>query len=160
MPRGRPYLKRHAGLGVGANLSPPLAWSGIPPDAAELVLIVQDPDAPLRRPVVHLIAMGITPTTQAMREGMLTPHANPTITYGRGAFGVIGYAGPRPIPAHGPHRYAFQLFALKRKLALPVAPDLAAVTACDGGCCHCARAARWQLRSRLIVFRILFDHGA
>lgn len=36
---GGPIPLRHAGIGVGANLSPPLAWSGVPHDAAELALI-------------------------------------------------------------------------------------------------------------------------
>src|SRR4051812_41288959 len=42
--------KRHAGKGVGENVSPPLSWSGVPPHAAELLVIVEDPDAPLPRP--------------------------------------------------------------------------------------------------------------
>lgn len=28
-----------------------------------------------------------------------------------------GYAGPRPIPGHGPHRYRFHLFALDTPIA-------------------------------------------
>ncbi|MBV5341329.1 MAG: YbhB/YbcL family Raf kinase inhibitor-like protein, partial [Deltaproteobacteria bacterium] len=30
----------------GLNISPPLRWTGIPPEAKSLVLIIDDPDAP------------------------------------------------------------------------------------------------------------------
>jgi phosphatidylethanolamine-binding protein (PEBP) family uncharacterized protein len=42
---------RHAGVGLGENLSPPLEWSGVPAWTAELVLVMQDADAPLSRPL-------------------------------------------------------------------------------------------------------------
>jgi phosphatidylethanolamine-binding protein (PEBP) family uncharacterized protein len=33
-----------------------------------------------------------------------------------GSLGHRGYAGPRPIPGHGPHRYRFLVFALDRPI--------------------------------------------
>ncbi|MEI9916289.1 MAG: hypothetical protein WDN29_11290 [Methylovirgula sp.] len=42
--------KRYAGQGVGENLSPPLGWADLPAATRELVLIMQDPDAPLPSP--------------------------------------------------------------------------------------------------------------
>ncbi len=50
------------GVGVGDNLSPALQWSGVPAAAADLALVVQDPDAPLPWPITHLIAFGLDPS--------------------------------------------------------------------------------------------------
>jgi Raf kinase inhibitor-like YbhB/YbcL family protein len=109
---------RHAGTGVGDNLSPPLVIAGVPEETATLLLILQDPDAPIPRPVVHLIAQ-LAPATRELAEGALNPGR--PVCFGRGSFGHFGYAGPRPVPGHGPHRYIFQLFALTR--VPPCAPD-------------------------------------
>ena len=119
---------RYAGKGVGDNVSPQLAWSNAPTDAAELVLIVQDPDAPLPRPVVHLIAYGIDPKRTSFAEGALSQGAA-DIRLGQGTFGKPGYQGPRPVPGHGPHRYVFQIIALKPPLNFDVPPKLDAVFA-------------------------------
>lgn len=116
-----------AGDSVGDNLSPPLAWSGLPDGTKELVLIVEDPDAPLRRPAVHLIAAGIAPDRAGVPEGALTPAADPSIRFGRGLFRRIGYAGPRPVLGHGPHRYIFQIYALAAPIATMDAPDIDAM---------------------------------
>ncbi len=110
---GAPMPPRYAGKGVGDNLSPPLAIAGVPEGTAELVLILQDPDAPIPRPVVHLIAH-LGPDTSGLGEGGLNAGAD--LVFGRGSFGYRGYAGPRPIPGHGPHRYIFQLFACRIRL--------------------------------------------
>ncbi len=107
---------RYGARGVGDNISPPLAWSGVPPGTAELVLIVEDPDAPLPRPVVHLLATGIAPARQALPEGALSPPGDPALRLGPGSFGRRGYAGPGPVRGHGPHRYIFQAIAVDRPL--------------------------------------------
>jgi Raf kinase inhibitor-like YbhB/YbcL family protein len=124
---------RQAGDGVGDNLSPPLAWSESPGGTAELVLIMQDPDVPLFRPVTHLIVHAIAPERRALSEGALAPGADGSIRLGRGFLGRVGYAGARPVRGHGPHRYVFQLFALGRKLSLEGEPDLATLTAAMAG---------------------------
>lgn len=125
---------RYAGTRAGGdNLSPPLDWSGIPNGTAELVLVMQDPDAPLPRPVVHLIARGLAPDRRGLPEGALAPGRDAAIAFGRGAFGRIGYAGPGPVRGHGPHRYVFQLFALARPLSLAGEADLATLAAAMAG---------------------------
>jgi Raf kinase inhibitor-like YbhB/YbcL family protein len=125
---GGPMPQRHGGIGVGDNLSPPLEWS-VPEGAAELVLVMEDPDAPLPRPVVHVAAIGIPPSWPGIGEGLLAPGASPEIRLARGSFGRVGYAGPRPVRGHGPHRYIFEIFALAERLDLGEAPALSAVVA-------------------------------
>jgi Raf kinase inhibitor-like YbhB/YbcL family protein len=121
---GRAIPTRYAGEGSGENISPPLSWSGVPEEAAELVLIMQDPDAPLPRPVVHVIATGISPNSGGLAEGALCASGSPDIRLGRASFGRRAYAGPRALRGHGPHRYVFQLVALRRPLSLAKEPTL------------------------------------
>ena len=128
---GAPIPLRHAAKGLGDNLSPALDWSGVPAEAQQLVLIVEDPDVPLRRPIAHAVVTGIPPKTNhidegAMNEGELFGAAN-------ASFGRRGYSGPRPIAGHGPHSYVWQLFALDTVLDLPkdLKPD-AVVAAASG----------------------------
>jgi Raf kinase inhibitor-like YbhB/YbcL family protein len=120
---GTPMPNRCAGIGVGDNASPPLTWSNLPAGTTELVLIMQDPDAPLPRPVTHLIAI-IPPDRDGIGEGVLTPNKDQTIRFGRGFLRRIGYAGPRPPQGHGPHRYIFDIYALAQRLTGPTTPDL------------------------------------
>ena len=37
----------------GEDVSPPLSWMGVPAEARELAMIVDDPDAPQAEPFVH-----------------------------------------------------------------------------------------------------------
>lgn len=116
-----PIPVQYAGEGVGKNISPPLRWSNIPTSAVELALVIEDPDAPLPTPFVHLIAVNIPPTLPGMEEGALKV-ASAEIRLGRGTFGRLGYSGPRALPGHGPHVYVFQLFALSSKLSFSRPP--------------------------------------
>lgn len=113
----------YAGHGVGDNVSPPLHFADVPGDAGELVLIVQDPDAPTLRPVVHLIAR-LGPDRTELPEGALRSDA--PVRFGKGSFGRLGYTGPRPPAGHGRHRYIFQVFAMPHRLQLPPDADLKA----------------------------------
>jgi Raf kinase inhibitor-like YbhB/YbcL family protein len=110
---------RYAGVGVGENLSPPLRWSEVPAQARELVLVLEDPDAPLLSPFLHLMLFGIAPDCTGLKEGALSTIAS-TGRFGINTFRRRSYAGPRALPGHGPHRYVFQLFALSRALNLDV----------------------------------------
>ncbi|MGO9751131.1 MAG: YbhB/YbcL family Raf kinase inhibitor-like protein [Solirubrobacteraceae bacterium] len=117
---GTPIPERHRGKLFGANISPALAWTTPPADTAELVLIVQDPDVPVKRPATHALTIGIDPSLKGIPEnGLAAPSPIPGIKHGKGALGRRGWTGPRPPRSHGPHSYVFQLFALDYK------PDLA-----------------------------------
>lgn len=108
----------------GAKISPPLEWKGVPTGTAAVMLIIEDADSPTPSPLVHAIVADLPGRDGALAEGALPspagdgePHA-----MGRNSFLKSGYLPPDPPPGHGPHRYAFQVFALR------VAPDPARVT--------------------------------
>lgn len=130
---GTPIPERHRGHLRGPNISPALAWTAPPADTAELVLIVQDPDAPRRTPATRALTVGIDPALGGIPEnGLTSPSPIPGLAHGKGALGHRGYAGPLPMRSQGPHTYLFQLFALDHQLALPdnftLADALAAMT--------------------------------
>lgn len=110
---------RHTG--DGENLSPPLAWSGLPEAAREIALICDDPDAPTAEPFVHWVLYGLAAATTGLPEG-IPAEANlkrpVTARQGKNSFGTIGYGGPAPPRGHGTHRYHFKLYALDAPLDL------------------------------------------
>ena len=107
---GRAIPDRHAGRGRGANRSPELEWSGVPAGTAQLLLVIEDCDAPTRQPVIHLAAL-ITPPRRGLDEGELNlPRQG--VRYVPGYRGRTGYHGPRALPKHGVHTYGFLLYAL------------------------------------------------
>jgi Raf kinase inhibitor-like YbhB/YbcL family protein len=115
---GSPIPARHTA--DGADLSPPLAWSGIPSGTAELALLCDDPDAPRAEPWVHWVLFGIPTVVAGLPEGL---PASRTLSLPGGAqgsndFGRIGYGGPSPPRGHGVHHYHFRLLALDRALDL------------------------------------------
>ncbi len=117
---GTAIPERHRGRLFGGNISPALAWTAPPAGTVELALIVQDPDVPGRRPGTHGLTTGIDPALLGLPENTLVhPSPVPGLEHGKGAFGHRGYAGPMPPRSHGPHTYAFQLFALDHHPNLP-----------------------------------------
>jgi Raf kinase inhibitor-like YbhB/YbcL family protein len=129
---GKQMPLRSAGMGVGENISPPLTWSGVPAGTVELAILMEDPDAPLPRPFVHMIAYRISPDRSGVAGGALAPEAI-GMAFGRSTAGAQGYRGPRPLPGHGPHRYIFQTLALSRRTAFSSAPKLKAFLDCISG---------------------------
>ena len=82
--------------------------------------MMEDPDAPKPKPVVHWLLFNVPADITHLREGV--PGA-PALEDPKGAMqgtntrGTTGYFGPRP-PGNDPHHYHFQLFALDTALAL------------------------------------------
>ena len=89
----------------GEDVSPELAWSGVPEETRSLALVVDDPDAP-GRTFLHWLAWGLEPKAGRLGEGEAAP------VEGTNDFGSTGYRGPCPPSGHGPHRYFFRLHAL------------------------------------------------
>lgn len=98
----------------GEGLSPPLSWSGVPPGAASLVLLVEDADSPTPNPLVHAIVVDLPATDGALAEGALASgeHEGSGLKTGLNSYLQAAWLPPDPPPGHGVHRYAFQLFAL------------------------------------------------
>ncbi len=119
-----------AGKGVGDNASPPLRWDGVPPGARQLVLIIDDVDVPLPRPLLLTIAV-LDPTVDGVTPGSLRP-GSAGMRFIRADLGHRGYAGPRPIPGHGPHRYRYQVFALDEPIPETVVTAKAVLGAMSG----------------------------
>ncbi len=115
-----PIPELHKGRIFGENLSPALSWTAPPAGTVELALVIQDPDVPFGRPATHGLTVGIAPSLRSIPEkGLAHPSPIDGLRHGNGPLGRRGYAGPQPIPSHGPHSYVFQLFALDSALELP-----------------------------------------
>ncbi|QIS12844.1 YbhB/YbcL family Raf kinase inhibitor-like protein [Nocardia arthritidis] len=102
----------HAGKRLGGqDRSPALTWSPPPAETAQLLLAIEDPDAPMKTPFVHAVAL-LDPTLGGLpQNGLAADDPAPGALILRSGWGR-GYMGPAPIKGHGPHRYVFQLFAL------------------------------------------------
>ncbi len=101
----------------GADMSPPLSWSGPPAETQSFALICDDPDAPMST-WVHWVAWNIPGTTQSLPLGLPKVDSLPGgMQQGTTDFRRIGYGGP--CPPSGTHRYFFNVYALDTTLTLP-----------------------------------------
>jgi Raf kinase inhibitor-like YbhB/YbcL family protein len=98
----------------GDNLSPPLAWSGVPADAKGLALIIDDPDAPdpaaPKMTWVHWVLYNIPVAVGGLPEGVSRLDLPSGTLEGQNDWQRTGYGGP--CPPIGQHRYFFKLFVL------------------------------------------------
>jgi hypothetical protein len=81
---------------------------------------MEDIDAPMGKPFVHVMALLAAALTGLPAGALDKDSATDGVRLLRSTMGT-GYVGPAPIKGHGPHRYVFQLFALPA----PAAPDAA-----------------------------------
>jgi Raf kinase inhibitor-like YbhB/YbcL family protein len=121
------------------DLFPPLSWSNLPSATRSLVLVIEDPDAPLPFAFVHAIAYNLPPETFLPEAAIPnTPPAQSQpipdgFRIGKNTVGTMAYRGPGPIPDHGPHSYYFQLFALDANLTFNSPPRRRDVLAAMSG---------------------------
>jgi Raf kinase inhibitor-like YbhB/YbcL family protein len=92
----------------GANVNPPLQIRGIPEGAKSLVLIVEDPDAPMGL-WIHWVVWNV-PITSTISENSI-PGMEGTTTSKKRRYGG-------PCPPSGTHRYFFKVYALDTRLDL------------------------------------------
>jgi Raf kinase inhibitor-like YbhB/YbcL family protein len=122
---GKPIPKRHTE--DGEDLSPPLAWSGLPDGTKQLALICDDPDAPRTEPWVHWVIYRMPANLSSLPQGIAKtakPDQPAGAVQGLNSWSsgqTIGYRGPAP-PAGKPHHYRFRLYALDAEL--PLGADL------------------------------------
>jgi hypothetical protein len=109
----------------GRDVSPALAWTGVPATAKSLVLIVDDPDAPDPKAPkltwVHWVLYNLPPDSRGLPEGVASSSLPAGTREGTNDWKRTGYGGP--CPPIGRHRYFHKLYALDTVL-----PDLGAAT--------------------------------
>ena len=91
----------------GADLSPPLSWSGAPAGTRSFLVACEDPDAPAGT-WHHWAVFDIPAEQTSLPEGLAKAEK-------------VGWGGPCPPKGHGTHRYRFRLLALS-VATLPLGP--------------------------------------
>jgi len=103
----------------GKDISPPLAWSGVPAGTKSLVLIVDDPDAPdpkaPRMTWVHWVLYNLPPSSTGLPEAVGAALPSGT-KVGFNDWKRADFGGP--CPPIGRHRYFHKLYALDTELNL------------------------------------------
>jgi Raf kinase inhibitor-like YbhB/YbcL family protein len=92
----------------GDNVNPPLTIEGVPDGTKSLVLIVDDPDAPMGT-WDHWIVWNIPPTNKIEKN---------TVPGTEGINDSRKHSYSGPCPPSGTHRYFFKVYALDTKLDL------------------------------------------
>ena len=118
----------------GDDVSPPLAWDGVPQGTKSLALIIDDPDAPdpaaPKRVWVHWVVYNLPLDAHGLDENAAAAGLPPGADVGFNDFKKSSYGGP--CPPIGRHRYFHKLYALDTTLPLK-APTKAALEAAMEG---------------------------
>ncbi len=131
--------------GDGADVSPPLAWRGAPPDTESFALTMVDPDVPFGETVplygelpppgtvsgdlfVHWLVVDIPASASALDDGASPGHMPPPTRELKTSFALFGveanrYGGPAPPPELRAHAYKFTLYALDTPRLSGLTPD-------------------------------------
>ena len=97
----------------GDNVPPPLAWTGVPDDATELALVIEDPEAP-DGIFVHWLVVGVDPALDGL-QGTGPPAGAEVLP---GSSDNPTYIGPCPPNDDGEHHYFFEVYALRERPTL------------------------------------------
>jgi Raf kinase inhibitor-like YbhB/YbcL family protein len=118
----------------GAGISPPLQWWGVPAAAKAAVLLVEDADSPTPSPLVHAIAIGFLGSDHELFEAETERGAHAEkLSFGKNSALNAAWMPPDPPPGHGPHRYAFQIYALNQQLSFDRQPGRSELLAAING---------------------------
>jgi len=93
----------------GEGISPPLKIKNVPEDTESLVVVMLDPDAPLKT-FIHWLLYDIPPDVDYIEEN------ERRYKQGRNSLFRIGYFPP--CPPWGEHRYVFTVYAIDKELNL------------------------------------------
>ncbi len=110
----------------GQNINPALRIEGTPSNVKSLLLIMDDPDAPVGL-FTHWLVWNIDPKTTEIAEKSVPKGA----VQGTNDYPTLGYGGPQP--PSGTHRYYFKIFALDQTLDLKAGAKRAEVDAAMRG---------------------------
>jgi Raf kinase inhibitor-like YbhB/YbcL family protein len=110
---------------AGEQVSPPLAWSNVPPGTQSFVLHMRDPDVARNKTTedqVHWLVWNIPGTATGMAEGQ---PKGPTLPDGSRQISASGevYRGPGAAASGPQHHYTFEVYALDTKIDLPAGAD-------------------------------------
>jgi Raf kinase inhibitor-like YbhB/YbcL family protein len=103
----------------GANVSPPLEWSGAPPETRSFVLTMEDLDSP-SYPRWHWGLYDIMPDRTMLPEGVGHGVKKEPMGHGMNDFGHPRYDGPASESDDHAHRYLFRIAALDVDAPIPI----------------------------------------
>ncbi|WP_293772021.1 YbhB/YbcL family Raf kinase inhibitor-like protein [uncultured Corynebacterium sp.] len=97
-----------------SNVSPQLAWSGLPEGTKSLAVTCYDPDAPTASGFWHWAAFNIPATVTELPTGAgsAADLSIDGVVSLKGDSGQRTYYGPQPPAGHAPHRYLFAVHAV------------------------------------------------
>src|SRR3954447_5167829 len=105
---------------VGENISPPLAWSGVPEGTKSFALLLFDPEGRAPAGVSHMVVYGIPATLKGFAEGELSKESDKFVG-GKSTMEKATYWGPGTPPNTDWHHYTWTLVATDLD---PKAPEL------------------------------------
>ena len=95
---------------VGENVSPPLAWSGVPEGTKSFALLLFDPEGRAPAGVSHMVVYGIPADVKGFAEGELSKPSRKFVG-GKSTMEKATYWGPGTPPNTDWHHYTWTLVA-------------------------------------------------